>query len=97
MPARGRPVRLSIRTHESHMIPRTRAVAGPVWPPFCPEMRANAHAAGLVMPGARGVPLKTLSGAEETQVFCTTMVGNFELMSRERSAIWIATRRAIAL
>src|SRR5258707_401798 len=29
------------------------------------------------------------------QVFCTTMFGNFEVMSRARSAMWIATLRAI--
>jgi hypothetical protein len=38
---------------------------------------------------------KNLEQRAFSQVFWTTILGNFEVMSRARSAIWIATLRAM--
>ncbi len=57
--------------------------------------RAGPHDGGH--PGRAGKKAEAPGkDSERAQVFCTTMLGNFEVMSRARSAIWIATRRAIA-
>ncbi len=56
-------------------------------------MRAAAPIEGDMIPRAA----RRLAHVGATcQVFCTTMLGNFEVMSRWRSAIEIATLRAIA-
>ncbi|HWT37962.1 MAG TPA: hypothetical protein VN289_16855, partial [Paraburkholderia sp.] len=65
------------------MIPR----AGQHSDPFLPAPEALFGRARGALCGR--LPASAAVRDDACHVFCTTMVGNFELMSRERSAIWI--------
>ena len=64
-----------------------------------PRLVELAHPKQLLLRrhAAEGVELNRMDRLVQAQVFCTTMLGNFEVMSRCESAIFTAQRRAIFL